>query len=170
MVVKYCVNEATENCMIRLVIGPSTGKIQIPQDYQLTPGHGVTLVEGKDAVLFAYGPVMLHEALLASEILTERGFGLQVVNMPWLNRVDADWLREAVSQFQLLSFLEDHAPVGGLGDHLLDVLMRENMLDSGRSFKFAVEGYPACGTPVQALQFHRLGGGSLATRILEHRQ
>ena len=31
---------------------------------------------------------MLNEALLASELLAEKGIGLQVVNMPWLNQVD----------------------------------------------------------------------------------
>jgi hypothetical protein len=31
--------------------------------------------------------------------------------------------------------------------------------------RFGVEGYPACGTPDEALRFHRLDGESLAERI-----
>lgn len=166
MVVQYCVNQATENCMIRLVIGPSPRRIVLPDDYRLMPGRGIVLRAGSDAVLFAYGPVMLHEALLASEILAEHGFSLQVVNMPWLNRFDSDWLAEVVSPFQSLFVLEDHAPVGGLGDSLLNALVAANLLEKRRFTKFAVEGYPACGTPPQALRYHALDGQSLAARIL----
>jgi transketolase len=65
--------------------------------------------------------------------------------------------------------LEDHAPAGGLGDQLLSVLAahRSNPLAKRRLVKFAVEGWPACGTPAEALQFHRLDGASLAERVLE---
>jgi transketolase len=167
LIVEYCVTQATENCVIRLAIGPSPRKIQLPPDYQLEPGHGVALTQGSDAILFAYGPVMLHEALLASELLSERSFGLKVVNMPWLNRVDADWLTESTSQCDMLYVLEDHAPVGGLGDHLLNVLASSAKgLAHRRLIKLAVEGFPACGTPPETLRHHRLDGASLAERIL----
>lgn len=168
MVVEYCVNESKENCAIRIIIGPSPRKIQLPAGYRLTPGHGVALTHGKNAILFAYGPVMLHEALLASELLVERDFGLKVINLPWLNRVDPVWLEESIAPYELAFVLEDHAPVGGLTDHLLGVLAasRKRPLADHRLIRFAVEGYPACGTPHEALQFHRLDGASLAERIL----
>lgn len=169
MAVEYCVKEAEENCVLRLVIGPSPRIITLPPGYTLTPGRGVALTDGLDAVLFGYGPVMLHEALLANEILKESGFNLRVINMPWLNRVDAQWLREAVGTCQAIYVLDDHSPVGGLGDGILNALVAFRLLD-GRCFaKFAVEGYPACGTPLQALRYHGLDGASLAARILEGR-
>jgi transketolase len=126
----------------------------------------VALAEGTDGVLFAYGPVMLHEALLATELLAANGFSLEVINMPWLNRVDLAWLTEIVSPFGHIYVLEDHASVGGLGDFLLNSLVRVNLTDGRRLDKFAVEGYPACGTPPEVLRFHGLDGASLAARIL----
>ena len=90
----YCIDEATENCVLRLVIGPSPRRIGLTKNYRFQLGQGVALTYGHDAILFAYGPVMLHEALLAAEILAAQGFGLQVVNMPWLNRVNSDWWAE----------------------------------------------------------------------------
>jgi hypothetical protein len=33
---------------------------------------------------------------------------------------------------------------------------------------FGVEGWPACGTPDEALRFHALDGASLAARIAAH--
>ena len=169
MVVEYSVNEAEENCALRIIIGPSPRKIQLPADYRLIYGKGVALTEGKDALMFAYGPVMLHEALLAHELLAERGVNLKVVNMPWLNRIDTGWLLETIQPYELVFVLEDHHPAGGLGDHMLAILAehRSNPLAKRRLVKFAVEGWPACGTPAEALQFHRLDGASLAERILE---
>lgn len=119
--------------------------------------------------MFAYGPVMLHEALLAYELLAERGVGLKVVNMPWLNRIDTKWLLETTQPYSLVFVLEDHHPAGGLGDHMLALLAehRSNPLARRRVVKFAVQGWPACGTPAEALQFHRLDGASLAERVLE---
>jgi transketolase len=169
MATAWCVKEAKENCVLRLVIGPSPRIIELPKDYRLTPGRGVALRDGKDAVLFAYGPVMLHEALSASEQLQQRGFGLKVVNLPWLNRVDRDWLNTEIGACRTVYVLEDHAPVGGLGDRLAAVLFGSPSSPALRFVKFAVEGYPACGTPAEALQAHGLDGASLAKRILEHR-
>jgi transketolase len=164
--VAYCVQQAQENCVLRLNIGPSPRRIDLGQNYQLAYGRGAALTGGADALLFGYGPVMLHEALLASEALAGHGFGLQVINMPWLNRVDAAWLAEVVAPFTQVYVVEDHAPTGGLGDCLLNTLAAAGALAGRRLIKFAVEGYPACGTPQQALRYHQLDGASLAERVL----
>ncbi len=154
---RWAVEEAAENVAIRLAIGPSPRRIEALGEAE--PGRGRTLRGGDDAILLAYGPVLLHEALTASEVLAERGVDLAVANMPWLNRLDRAWLAEAVSPYEHVFVLEDHAPVGGLGD----ALRRE--LDGRPVTVFGVEGWPACGTPHEALRFHRLDGGSLAARI-----
>lgn len=166
LVVRYCVNEARENCALRLNIGPSPRLIELPEDYSFAYGRGVTLLDGTDAVLLGYGPVMLHEALLAADTLRELNFSLHVVNMPWLNRVDKVWLGETLRDHTMIYVLDDHAPVGGLGDLVLDTMMQMGELNGRHVTKFAVEGYPACGTPSEALEFHRLDGASLAERIL----
>jgi transketolase len=152
-VLRWAVETAAENVAVRLAIGPSPRRLDLPD---VTPGQGAVLHEGADAVLFAYGPVMLHEALLAAELLEGR---LQVVNMPWLNRVDKQWLRDLIEPFGELFVLEDHAPVGALGDALRRVAGDHSL------HVFGVEGWPACGTPTEALRYHGLDGSSLADRI-----
>ena len=113
---RWAVEEASGNVAIRLAIGPSPRRIELPTRPS-TPGRGTVAARGqRTRVLFAYGPVMLHEALTAAELLGEAA--LQVVNMPWLNRVDPSWLAELVEPFAELFVVEDHAPVGALGDAL----------------------------------------------------
>ena len=164
-VTEYCVNEATENCVIRLVIGPSPERINLPTDYKFKVGVGAELTEGKDAILFGYGPVMLHEALLAAGYLKNIGFGLKVVNMPWLNKVNDEWLKDLVNGYDKIYVLEDHSVFGGLGDKILNVLVATNSLKSKTFTKLGLEDYPECGTPWEVLEYHRLDGKSLAKRI-----
>ena len=157
--VRWAVEDAAESVAVRLAIGPSPRRLELPAGAPAV-GRGSVLREGADAVLLSYGPVMLHEALLAAERLAGSGEpSVRVVAMPWLNRFDADWLAAEVAPFEHVLVLEDHAPVGGLGDGLRRVL-------PGRAVTvFGVEGWPACGTPVEALRFHALDGASLAERI-----
>jgi transketolase len=157
--VRWAVEDAEENVAIRLAIGPSPRRIELEPDYHIEPGRGSILRTGDEALLLSYGPVLLHEALRASELLAAQGTGVAVANMPWLNHVDRAWLRELVEPFRHLVVVEDHAPVGALGD----TLRRE--LGGRRVTVFGVEGWPACGTPEEALGFHGLDGASLAERI-----
>jgi transketolase len=157
-VVRFAVEEAEENVAVRLAIGPSPRRIELPAGYELAYGRGSVLREGDDALLLAYGPVMLHEALTAAELLGERGVGISVVDLPWLNRVDRGWLEELVNG-RALFVVEDHSPVGALGD-----LLRREL--PGRPVTvYGVEGWPACGTPAEALRAHALDGSSLAGRV-----
>jgi transketolase len=155
--VRWAVEEAIGNVAIRLAIGPSPRRIEL--EGELEPGRGRALRPGSDAVLFAYGPVMLHEALTASELLEADGFGLAVASLPWLNTVEAEWLSDLVEPYHHVLVLEDHAPVGALGDTL------RRSLEGRPLTVFGVEGWPACGTPSEALRHHGLDGASLAERI-----
>jgi len=162
---EYCVNKAEENCMLRLVIGPSPERIELRKDYKFKVGVGAELTQGNDAILFGYGPVMLHEALVAADYLKKIGFGLKVVNMPWLNKIDNIWLKEIVKDQKKIFVLEDHSAVGGLGDRMLNVLVEANSIAGKEFTNFGLKEYPECGTPLEVLEFHQLDGKSLAQRI-----
>jgi transketolase len=168
--VEWCVRDAQTSCALRLAIGPSPRHIELPESYVLTEGKGVALTQGNDALLFAYGPVMLHEALTAAELLADSAFGLRVVNMPWLNRFNRSWLAEVSADVPAIFVLDDHSIHGGLGDLLLSELVSSGLLGGRPYATFGVEGYPACGTPAEVLRHHRLDGAALAERILPGRE
>ena len=160
---RWAVGEAQGSVAIRLAIGPSPRRVEVPDG--VTPGHGALLVEGDHALLVSYGPVMLNETLTASEILRESDVHVAVVAMPWLNRVDTAWLARALGSHRHVLVVEDHAPVGALGDTMRRT-MAEAGLDQGRSMQvLGVEGWPACGTPSEALRAHGLDGASIAARV-----
>jgi transketolase len=155
---RWAVEDADESVAVRLAIGPSPRRVEL--DGAPVFGRGTTLRESDGPTLLAYGPVMVHEALVAAETLAPRGVQLRVVAMPWLNRFDAEWVAEEIGTLEEVFVLEDHAPVGGLADGL-----RRELDTPTRVTAFGVEGWPACGTPPEALRAHELDGVSLAVRI-----
>jgi len=170
MVVNYCLNEAKSSCMIRLVISPSPQVISLPQDYLLKKGVGAVIRNGKDAIIFAYGPVMLHEALIAAEILERKEFSLKVVNIPWLNTIDSSWLKSVIGEIKSIFILEDHAIFGGLSGTLIRLSVTLD-LSNGRQFEvIGIEGLPAWGRPWEALKHHRMDGLSLSDYISQKNQ
>jgi transketolase len=162
---EWCVDQAEQNCMLRLVISPSPRTIVLPANYHFSFGKGAVVNDGQDAVLFSYGPVMINEALTAAELLKDKDISLKIVNLPWLNKIDINWLEETVANCDLIFALDNHSQYGGLGDLLLNGLMSSSKLRGRRLVKFAIEDYPACGTPQEALGYHKLDGRNLATRI-----
>jgi transketolase len=164
-VLRFCIDEIVESCAIRLTIGPAPGPIDHPDGDQVRFGCGTRLSEGSDALLFAYGPTMVYQALQAAMLLANRGFALGVIDLPWLNRVDDSWLDWIVSDTRLVAVVEDHSTVGGLGDHLLRKLSATDWLRTGRFEVLGVDSYPVFGTPAEVLSVHRLDARSLAERI-----
>ena len=161
--VEWAVLDASESVAIRLAIGPSPRRIELPTEYVPSPGAGVTLREGADTTIVSYGPVMLHEALTAAELLSARGVEAAVIAMPWLDRVDPEWLAETFTGVRDVLVVEDHAPVGALGDTLRRAFA--TLLEPPSLHVAGVEGWPACGTPTEALRHHGLDGASLAERV-----
>lgn len=167
-ILNFCVNETEMSSMIRLIIGPSPRKITSPNDYAFELGKGVVLKEGNDAVIFSSGPVMLHEALKASEYLADEKISLKVVNMPWLNRIDKKWLAETVEGINQVYTLDDHSIIGGLGDSILNAMNSSGLIQDKLFQKFGLNEYPEWGTPPEVLEYHKLDGISLKNIILRN--
>jgi len=162
---RYALTEARGSVYLRLVSIPCPIPYALPDDYEFVTGRGVALTEGEDAVLFGYGPVMLPQAFEAARLLRERGIGLQVVNLPWLNRIDSQWLHETVEGHRLLVTLDNHYVWGGQGEWLVSQVARLGLASPPRAVLLGVREIPACGTNEEVLRYHGLDAASLADTI-----
>ncbi len=165
MALEFCVHETPNSCYLRLVSIPCEIPYELPAGYRLELGRGVALTEGEDAVLFGYGPMLLPQAYRASKLLAERGIGLKVINMPWLNRFDPAWLKETVADCKWVFTLDNHYVVGGQGDMLLSRLAEIGVGSSLCVRKLGVFSIPACGTNDEVLKAHCLDFESLCEDI-----
>lgn len=155
-----------ESTYLRLVSIPCEIPYSLPDDYRFEPGRGAILRAGDAAVVFGYGPVLLPEAWKAAlELEGEHGIRVQLVNLPWLNRVDDDWLAETVRGFRHVFTLDNHYVDGGQGDFLASRLARLRLAGDLRLTRLGVEDIPACGQNPEVLRHHRLDAASLTERI-----
>ncbi len=165
--VAYCLEGTQASCYLRLVSIPCRVPYRLPAAYRLARGRGVALTDGDDAVLFGYGPVMLAQAHEAAGLLRERhGFGLRVVNLPWLNLVDDEWLSAEVDGRRDLFTLDDHYLAGGQGEMIAARVAELGRAPGARVRRFGVREIPACGQNDEVLRAHRLDAESLAADVL----
>jgi transketolase len=166
LAVEFCLNQTSESTYLRLVSIPCRIPFSIPSDYKFEMGRGLVLREGKDAVVFSYGPVMLTEVYQAADLLAEHhGIGVKVVNLPWLNRVDNEWLTAVISDVKNLFTVDDHYISGGQGEMLFSRLAELGLLGGRRCRMFGVKDFPLCGLNDEVMHAHGLDAESLAHEI-----
>jgi transketolase len=163
MALRYCICEAKSATMLRLFLGKTPGMIKLPDDYVFKKGRGAVIQQGRDCVIFAYGPVMLTEALKTAVLLNKQGITAKIINMPWLNKIDSQWLKSEIGATEHVYVMEDHAPSGGVIDLLH---ANSSVCKDMRLRQFAVCGLPAWGLPDEVLRHHGLDAERIASEIV----
>lgn len=117
-VVDWAVNENNQSTYIRLTSIPC----EIPFDYKaskLEIGKGQILKKGNsDIAILSYGPVMLAEGYKAAMLLETEGKSITVINLPWLNRVDSEWLKDVLKDIKKLITIDNHYIESGQGEFI----------------------------------------------------
>jgi transketolase len=167
LAMEWCVNVAEESCYLRLVSIPYPVPYQLPEAHRLQKGRGVVLRDGADAVLFGYGPVMLTEAWRAADLLErDHDLGVRVVNLPWLNRVDPEWLQEIVRGFTRIYTLDNHYVSGGQGQMIAAALAQLGLPQGVELQLLGVTRIPECGQNDEVLRAHGLDAAGIAAAVL----
>src|SRR5258705_246500 len=93
----YLIDGTAESAYLRLVSVKWPLPFEYPSSVRVEVGKGWVVRPGKDALVLGYGPWMLSNAWhAAEEIEKATGARVRLVNLPWLNRVDAAWLKETI--------------------------------------------------------------------------
>ncbi|MBI3627226.1 MAG: transketolase [Candidatus Sungbacteria bacterium] len=166
MALRWAVNENTESTYLRLVSIPSEINYKLPHAHQLIRGQGVKIKDGNKALIISYGPSMLIQAVKAAEILDRKSISTAVINMPWLNCVDASWLEKEIQGFSLVMTLDDHYTNFGQGmliaGELGKINFRGKIITHGIMYEI-----PASGQNTEVLKYHKLYAESLAAMVQE---
>jgi transketolase len=168
LAIRWAVDENPSSTYLRFVNVPLDLPYSLPPQYALEVGRGATLRAGSEVALVGYGPVLLSNAWRAADELTEAGFSTAVINLPWLNRIDDDWVRTALGRFPFVVTLDNHAVALGQGDMIAAALARTRTRSEVSSL--GLTDIPACGTNVEVLAHHGLDGPSIARTVLAARQ
>lgn len=161
----WAVSKNKGSTYIRLMSLPVETNFSLPGDYIPKIGQGVCVLPGNDSIIITYGPQMLTNAVAAAIALKEKiGINVGVINLPWLNEIDAAWLREVVGTASHIFCIDNHYKIGGQGDRIASLIAGDPTLTTTLT-SIGISEVPACGTNDEIIKFHRLDQASIATLV-----
>lgn len=108
-------------CYIRL------GRAAVPMIYKendtIEIGKGNIVRSGSDITIIATG-IMVNEALIAAEELSEAGIDARVIDMHTIKPFDEDIIIKAAEETGAIVTAEEHSVIGGLGSAVADVIVK----------------------------------------------
>lgn len=163
MAIRWAIEENTASTYLRFVNVPLDLPYTLPAAYRLQVGRGVALRDGRDVAIVGYGTVLLANACRAADELAAEGISVTVIDLPWLNRIDDQWVAETLAGYPLLVTLDNHYLEFGQG-----VMVAAALARTGRATDVVPIGLtdiPACGSNADVLAHHGLDAASIARTV-----
>jgi transketolase len=164
LAIRWAVEQNPESTYLRFVNVPLDLPYTMPADYYLQVGRGAVLKAGTDVALVGYGPLLLTQAWKAAEELATRGISAAVIDLPWLNRIDDEWVSTVLSKFPRIVTLDNHYLEFGQGVMVAAALARNDVRSEVMSL--GLKEIPACGNNADVLAYHGLDGASIAKTVI----
>ena len=156
----YALNISSKSTFIRLTSIPFEEMPYMNSETKLTYGQGYVVEDGEDIALFTYNPYMLNECIKASELLIKKNINAKVINLPWLNYVDEEWLYNVTTVIDHIFTIEDHMVFTGMGSYINTQVNNKSIINVG------ISEIPVNGSNLDALHYHKLTAEDLAHTIL----
>jgi len=158
LAIRWAVEQNPDSTYLRFVNVPLDLPYAVPADYALQVGRGVVLRPGSDLAIVGYGPVLLTNAWRAADELAQQGVSAAVVDLPWLNRLDDEWVR-TLGAFKHIVTLDNHYLEFGQGVMVAAALARTGVRAQVRAI--GLTEIPACGSNADVLAYHGLDAAGI---------
>ena len=126
----------------------SREKFEVVNDrgYEFRLGKGVTLKDGSDITILAYG-AMINFSLRAADILKAKGIDARVINISSIKPIDRDIIIKAARETGRMVTAEEHSIYNGLGSRVAEIIsesypvplrrvgMKDNFGKSGKAWE-----------------------------------
>ena len=124
------------------------GRAAVPvfygEDDEITLGKGNLIRDGKDVTIIATG-IMVSAAYEAAEKLAEEGVDARVIDIHTIKPIDEEIIVKAAEETGAIVTAEEHGVIGGLGDAVAQVVVKEHpcrMAMVGQQDTFGESGKP----------------------------
>jgi transketolase len=124
-----------------------------PENGSFEIGKGIMLNEGTDVTLVATGH-LVWEALLAAEALESEGISAEVINIHTIKPLDEAIILKSVAKTGCLVSCEEHNHLGGLGESISRVLVKNTPVP--QEFVATNDTFGESGTPAQLMKKYGL--------------
>jgi transketolase len=108
--------------------------------------------------------ITVHTCLSAHDILGAEGVPARVLDCYSVKPIDAETIRTALQETDVLVVVEDHRIEGGLGDAVLDAIAATGPLQ-GRIVKLAVTDLPGSATPEELRAWAGIDADGIARSV-----
>lgn len=138
--------------------------IFIKEDMPFEIGKALKLVEGSDVSIFATGH-LVWEAILAEEILREKGVSAEVINIHTIKPLDVKAILDSVGKTGCAVSAEEHQVNGGLGDSIAQTLAMNNPLP--QEYVAVKDSFGESGVPEQLMEKYGLNAAHIVEAALK---
>ncbi len=136
----------------------------MPTNKPFKIGEVINLVEGTDVSIFATGH-LVWEAILAEEILAEKGIKAEIINIHTIKPLDTNAILKSVEKTGCVVSAEEHQRNGGLGDSIAQLLMQNNPVPL--EYVAVDDQFGESGTPEQLMKKYGLSASNIVDAAIK---
>jgi transketolase len=133
-----------------------------PADQKFEIGKAVMINEGKDVTIIATGH-LVWEAILAGEILAEKGIDAEIINIHTIKPLDEEAVLKSVAKTGCVVTAEEHNYIGGLGESIASLLSRKN--PKPIEMVAVQDTFGESGTPDQLMKKYGLTSADIVAKV-----
>lgn len=112
---------------IRLCSIPFKNKLKIPNGYKYEKGKGFKSKGSGKLTILTYGPILINICTDVIIQLKDYGIDCNLINLPFLNCVDKDWLISTINDQDYIFHIENHFEIGGQSQIITKVIAENNL-------------------------------------------
>ena len=154
---------------VYLRFGRPSVPVFMPENQTFEIGKAIKLQEGNDVTIIATGH-LVWEALEACKILFEKGISAEVLNIHTIKPLDDEAIIKSVSKTGCVVTAEEHNYLGGLGESVARVLVKNN--PAPQEFVATNDTFGESGTPNQLMEKYGINFKSivdLSLKVIERK-
>ncbi|MPR32297.1 transketolase family protein [Salmonirosea aquatica] len=122
-------------------------------DQKFEIGKAWMVNEGKDVSIFATGH-LVWEAIQAGEMLEKEGIDAEIINIHTIKPLDEEAIMKSVKKTGCAVSAEEHNRLGGLGDSIAQVLVKNQLVP--QEYVAVNDSFGESGTPAQLMEKYGL--------------
>jgi transketolase len=135
-----------------------------PENEKFEIGKALHLIEGTDVSIFATGH-LVWEAIVAAEMLQEKGIHAEVINIHTIKPLDTAAIHASVAKTGCLVSAEEHQINGGLGDSIAQYLALN--LPTPQEFVGVNDSFGESGKPADLMEKYGLNAQAIVEKALK---
>ena len=128
----------------------------INQDFNI--GKGVKLIEGSDVTIVATGH-LVWEAIDCAKKLKSEGISAELINIHTIKPLDKNIILDSVSKTNCIVSAEEHNVIGGLGESISSLLVKNNL--SPMDFVGVEDSFGESGPPQELMKKYQLSSENI---------